>query len=56
VNFTPLLGEQRFVLAVSSIPEKYRRDFVFNDGRSRTMKEINGELALVLLKAIIENI
>jgi hypothetical protein len=52
VSFTPLFGSQRFMLAVDEIPERYRREFVFNDGRSRTMKQITETLAIILLQRI----
>lgn len=56
VSFTPLFGSQRFALAINEIPERYRKEFVFNDGRSRTMKQLNEALAITLLKRISENI
>lgn len=54
VSFVSLFGDERFELPISSLPEKHRKDFVFNDGRSRTMKRINEALATLLLKKIIE--
>lgn len=52
VPFVPLFADERFELPVSSLPERHRKDFVFNDGRSRTMKKINETLATLLLKQI----
>lgn len=54
VSFVPLFADRRFELPVSSLPERHRKDFVFNDGRSRTMKKINEALATLLLKKIAE--
>lgn len=54
VHFVPLFSDRRFELPVSSLPERHRKDFVFNDGRSRTMKKINEALATLLLKEIVE--
>jgi hypothetical protein len=54
VYFVPLFSDRRFELPVSDLPERHRKDFVFNDGRSRTMKKINDALALLIIKKITE--
>lgn len=56
VNFTPLFGTQSFPITISQIPDRYRRTFVFENGRSRTMKELSEPMALVLLRRIVESI
>jgi hypothetical protein len=54
VSFVPLFSNQRFQLTVSSLPEKHRKEFIFNEGRSRTMKQIDESLARILFKSIAE--
>lgn len=54
VKFTPLFGSKRIALPVSRIPGEFRESFVFDDGRSRTMKEVSLPMAIVLLKLATE--
>lgn len=54
VSFVPLFSDRRFTLPVNSLPERHRKNFVFDDGRSRTMKKISEGLATLLLKKIAE--
>lgn len=54
VSFVPLFGSKRFVLPMSSVPEPYRDDIIYDEGRSRAMKQIDERVAVELLRHITQ--
>jgi hypothetical protein len=56
INFVPLLGNTRFQLQVDQIPQGHHGEFVYDQGRSRTMKEISEDLAVTLMRLITSRV